>query len=72
MVCSIMPNRSGITLGIGWATELPDPQHLLEGAGKVHKHVKLKTKLDLETPALKALLKAALARREKLGLATGT
>jgi hypothetical protein len=31
MICSIMPNKSGITLGIGWATELPDAQHLLEG-----------------------------------------
>lgn len=70
MVCSILPNKGGITLGIGWGSELPDPQHLLQGAGKVHRHVKLKSKLDLEVPALKALLKAALARREKLGLAT--
>ena len=72
MLCSIMPNKSGITLGIGWATELPDPHGLLQGAGKLHRHVKLKTRLDLETPALKALLRAALARREKLGLATKT
>jgi hypothetical protein len=70
MVCSIMPNKGGITLGIGWGTELPDPDHLLEGAGKVHRHVKLKSKRDLEIPALNALLQAALTRRKKLGLAT--
>jgi hypothetical protein len=70
MVCSMMPTKAGITLGIAWASELPDPQKLLEGTGKVHRHVKLKTKSDLKTPALKALLKAAMARREKLGMKT--
>jgi hypothetical protein len=70
MVCSVMPTKAGITLGIGWASELPDPHKLLEGTGKVHRHVKLKTRSDLKTPALKALLKAAMARREKLGMKT--
>ena len=70
MVCSMMPTKAGITLGIAWATELPDPQKLLQGTGKVHKHVKLKTKSDLKTPALKALLEAAMARRKKLGMKT--
>ena len=70
MVCSMMPTKAGITLGIAWATELPDPQKLLQGTGKVHKHVKLKTKSDLKTPALKALLQAAMARRQNLGMKT--
>jgi hypothetical protein len=67
-VCVIMPTDAGITLGIGHATELPDPTNLMEGVGKVHRHVKLKVRADVENPALKALLKAALARRKKLGL----
>jgi hypothetical protein len=62
MICSIMPTKIGVTLGIGWGTELPDPEKLLEGAGKVHRHVKLKEKSDLKRPALKALLKAGVAR----------
>jgi hypothetical protein len=49
---------------------LPDPKKILEGTGKLHRHVKLKSKSDLETAALKALLKAALARREKAGQAS--
>lgn len=65
MICSIMPTKTGVTLGIGWGTELPDPEKLLEGAGKVHRHVKLKQKSDLERPALKALLKAGVERWEK-------
>ena len=71
VVCALMPTKAGITLGIGWATELPDPEKLLEGTGKVHRHVKIKSKSDLRTPALRTLLKAAhkatLARREKAG-----
>jgi hypothetical protein len=61
MICSLMPTKAGVTLGIAWGTELPDPQKLLEGTGKVHRHVKLQSKADLEGPALKALLKAAIA-----------
>ena len=52
-------------MGIAYAIELPDPAKLLEGTGKLHRHVKLKSKANLETAALKSLLKAAVARREK-------
>lgn len=62
MICSLMPAKTWVTLGIGWGAELPDPQKLLEGSGKVHRHVKLKNESDLKTPALEALLKASLAR----------
>src|SRR5579863_2712740 len=61
MICSLMPAKGWVTLGIGWGAELPDPRKLLEGAGKVHRHVKLKSSTDLENPALEALLKASVA-----------
>jgi hypothetical protein len=64
MVCMLMPTKAGVNLGIAYAMELPDPAKLLEGTGKLHRHVRLKSKADLETVALKSLLKAALARRE--------
>jgi hypothetical protein len=67
-VCMLMPTKVGVNLGIAYAMQLPDPKKLLEGTGKLHRHVKLKSKTDLETAGLKALLKAALARRERLGL----
>jgi hypothetical protein len=66
-VCIIMPTKAGVNLGIAYAMELPDPQKILEGTGKLHRHVRLKESTDLDTPALKALLLAALARREKAG-----
>lgn len=65
MICSLMPAKSWVTLGIGWGAELPDPQKLMEGAGKVHRHVKLKSNSDLENPALATLLEASLARWER-------
>jgi hypothetical protein len=70
-VCIIMPTKAGVNLGIAFAMELPDPQKILEGTGKLHRHVKLKQAADLEAPVLKALLQAALARREKAGWETG-
>ena len=60
LVCIIMPTKAGVNLGFYKATELPDPEGLLEGTGKLHRHVKLKEPGDIESPALKALLKAAL------------
>src|SRR6204780_133564 len=65
-VCMLMPTKAGVNLGIAYAMELPDPKKLLQGTGKLHRHVKLKTRLDLEHVALRALLKAALSRRERI------
>jgi hypothetical protein len=36
-----------------------------EGTGKFHRHVKLESKADLQSAALKSLLSAAIARREE-------
>jgi hypothetical protein len=41
--------------------ELPDPQHLLKGSGNVVRHIKLESARDLDKPAIRALVKAALA-----------
>jgi hypothetical protein len=66
-VCMLMPTKVGVNLGIAYAMELPDPTNLLQGTGKLHRHVKLKSELDLENVALRALLNAALARRQRIG-----
>jgi hypothetical protein len=58
-------SKNGIKLGIAHGTELPDPKQLMQGSGKVHRHVQLRTKNDLKQPGLKPLLKAALAAWKK-------
>ena len=61
MVCMIMPTKAGVNLGIAYAMKLADPRKLLEGTGKLHRHVKLKSESDLERAGLKSLLEAASA-----------
>jgi Domain of unknown function (DU1801) len=67
-LCMLMPTKAGVNLGIAYAMELPDPKKILEGTGKLHRHVKLKGEADLENVALRNLLKAALARRNRMKL----
>lgn len=62
LLFSVIPNKGGVTLGIARGTELPDPSRIMQGSGKVHRHVKIKERQDLRNPALKTLLKAAIAR----------
>jgi hypothetical protein len=59
-ICVIMPAKAWVNLGFYRATELPDPDSLLEGTGKLHRHVKLRGEEDVDSPALRKLLLAAL------------
>jgi hypothetical protein len=61
MVCTLILSRSGVKLGIARGAELPDPQHLLAGSGKVHRHVQLRAVADLRRSGLVQLLEEALA-----------
>ncbi len=61
LVCVIMPLKGAVNLGFARGAELPDPVGLLAGTGKRARHVKLKSTTDLEAPALRALILAALA-----------
>jgi hypothetical protein len=53
-----------VTLGLSGGVDLPDPAGLMEGTGKVHRHVKLREPGDLERPALRELMEAALQRQD--------
>jgi len=65
VVCTLLLSKTGVKLGIARGSELPDPKQLMQGSGKVHRHVQLRTTVDLEQPGLKPLLKAALAAWKK-------
>jgi hypothetical protein len=43
---------------------LPDPGRLLQGSGTMVRHVKLASAADLDTPPIRALVKAAVARSD--------
>jgi hypothetical protein len=61
VVCTLIMSQGGVKLGIVRGVELPDPKHLMTGAGKVHRHVQLRTAADLKRSGLAQLLKDALA-----------
>jgi hypothetical protein len=61
--CWIAPAKAHVSLGFNYGAELPDPAELLEGTGKLFRHVKLLSKDDLRKPALRKLIAAATRHR---------
>ena len=59
---TVTPQRQHVTLGIGHGADLPDPGGLMEGTGRVHRHVKLRRPEDVDRPGLRELLAAAMAQ----------
>jgi hypothetical protein len=62
LVFTVSPHARHVTLGIAGGASLPDPAGLLEGTGKVHRHLKLRQPADLDRPELRDLMSAALGR----------
>ena len=65
LLCTLLLSKNGVKLGIAHGSELLDPKQLMQGSGKVHRHVQLRTNNDLKQPGLKPLLEAALAAWKK-------
>jgi hypothetical protein len=59
MVCTLLLSKSGIKLGLVGGAALADPCGLLNGTGKVHRHVQLRTVRDLQQAGLKQLVLGA-------------
>lgn len=59
----LMPQRGYVNLGFYRGAFLPDPGGLLEGAGRGMRHVKIRSRADVENPALGALIAGAVAER---------
>jgi hypothetical protein len=68
LICVILLSKKGVKLGFYKGSELADPAGLLTGTGKVHRFVEIKSSRDINNPALKRLLREAVAahkRRQK-------
>jgi hypothetical protein len=59
----IMPFRDHVNLGFYHGAFLSDPNGILEGAGKGARHIKVKSPADVSSPAIKALIHAAVTER---------
>lgn len=61
--CWVMPATNHVNLGFNYGAELPDPANLLEGTGKLFRHVKIRSADGLKNPDLIRLLKFATTYR---------
>jgi len=59
MVATLILGRHGVKIGIPYSAAFEDPSRLLEGTGKVHRHVAIQSAGDLGRPGLSELLAAS-------------
>ena len=65
MICTIFPSKKGLKLGFSRGNELPDPEALLEGNGKISRYVVIRSKEMIDSNGLKQLLIEALEAYKK-------
>jgi hypothetical protein len=61
--CWLAPASTHLVFGFYYGAELPDPDGLLAGTGKLMRHVRVRTAADLAAPALRGLLAHAVRHR---------
>ena len=65
VIFSIVVNPRYVSLCFFEGDTLPDPKKLLQGSGNVARHLRLETPETLDDPAVRALMKAALAAADE-------
>ena len=60
LICVLIPSKKGLKLGFNRGTELPDPNKLLEGTGKISRYVQIKSAEQIKSAAVKKMILAAL------------
>jgi Domain of unknown function (DU1801) len=61
--CYVAVHKDHVNLGVGYGAELPGPEGLLQGPGKLMRHTQVNAPEDLSNPALRRLLEAASTHR---------
>jgi hypothetical protein len=67
MFCYITTHAAHVNLGFPRGATLPDPQRLLEGAGKSMRHIKFRNHRDLERPFVRRYIQAAMEQAAPAG-----
>jgi len=60
MFCYIAAARSHVNLGFCRGASLSDPNKVLEGEGKMMRHIKFRSEHDLERPFVRRNIRAAI------------
>jgi hypothetical protein len=53
--------KAGVKIGLAYGASLPDPNSLLRGVGKIHRHIEVRTQAQLRQAGVEQLLAAALS-----------
>lgn len=61
--CHISVYKNHINLGFNYGSELPDPENLLKGTGKLFRHIEIYTQDEIQNPALRSMLKFSTTHR---------
>jgi hypothetical protein len=61
--CYISAQKDDVNLGFYYGAELPDPAELLQGTGKLLRHVKIRDPMAIRSRALRRLLEVASRHR---------
>jgi hypothetical protein len=61
--CWLAPYDEHVVFGFYYATELPAPEGLLEGTGRLMRHVKIRSQADMDNPELRRLVEVATTHR---------
>ena len=65
LICGITLHKAHINLMFARGTDLPDPEGLLVGTGKRARHVTIRQEAELENPAIRMLLRAAIHQHQE-------
>ena len=65
-VCYIALFKYRINLGFYCGFELPDPEGLMEGSGKLLRHIKISNKEQLKNPAVRDLIETSTGHLPRL------
>jgi hypothetical protein len=57
LICVIIPSKRGLKLGFNRGVDLPDPDNLLKGTGKISRYVEIKSEEQIKSLSLKNCLK---------------
>lgn len=67
--CHVVAYSTHVNLGFNRGAQLSDPAHVLKGTGKAIRHMTIRTHEELENPAIRRYLQAAIEQVE--GRASG-
>ncbi|QTE30368.1 DUF1801 domain-containing protein [Pengzhenrongella sicca] len=59
----LAPRSKHVAFGFSYGSELPAPDGLLEGTGRLMRHVKIRAATDLANPELRRLVEVATTHR---------